>query len=708
MAVSLLYAPLSPQPVVAHAAQGAHKIYAEDSNAHHLQAVHQGGFFVLRKEAGQTVCHDATLDETLAFKQRDANLPLHVINPTAQIQTQGADGLTITLRGTAQLEANQPAKAAFTRAAATWQAIIKSPITLIIDVDFGTTRFGKAYDKDVLGATDSQEVEGPTVYPSVRSRLLSSAGTANETALYNALPQGSVPTTIGNTTEVDGPASVFRALGLLSANADPANETDLGDPPSIGFNSAFDYDFDPSDGIDAAKVDFEGVALHEIGHVLGFSSAVGVKELLPSATVGVTTWDLFRFRPGVTTNTFGTMQRVISSGGNQIFFNGTTEIPLATGRPDGTGGDGDQASHWKDDATTGNYIGLMDPSARDGQRLTITQNDRDALELFGHALTAAPPSTGDTTALTSGTAQTGSLSAPNPSSCVLGSLQYSIAVPAGATQLKIDLNGSQDVDLFVRSSQRVSLSGGVVASDFSSEGDTGIESITITTASTKPLQAGTYFIAIGNCGPGASNFTITATVTGGTPAESTPVVNSVTARLDGDTLTLRGSASDGEGDITQAMVKILDANGATLAQTAQFSITVGTTASVNFQFTVNGLRDASTLAGTRAAVMLIDALGHQSAAVNADFSMADSGGINLRSATFDPGGVMILKTTGLSAPADLEVNGVIVTPPLRVKVKSEAKAKVGGTASDFGLRSGANRIRVRINGVFSNLNILTN
>jgi hypothetical protein len=50
----------------------------------------------------------------------------------------------------------------------------------------------------------------------------------------------------------------------------------------------------------------------------------------------------------------------------------------------------------------------------------------------------------------------------------------------------------------------------------------------------------------------------------------------------------------------------------------------------------------------------------------------------------------------------LEVNGVIVTPPLKVKVKSDAKAKVGGTAAELGLHAGANSVRLRINGLFTN------
>jgi hypothetical protein len=601
LALSLVYAPMSNQQILASAPPSTQqKSYIEKSRQHSLKESQDRGIFVIRKEGEQTVCKDATPEEAQEFKDTDANLPLHVLNPAqdGQIITNAADGLTLTLRATEQLEANPQAKAAYIKAAETWMGIIKSPITVIIDVDFGTTRFGTPYEEDVLGATSSQIVGNATIYPTVRTSLRDGAVSAAETAFYNTLPQGMVPSTIGNVTRVDAPTAVFRALGILAANADPINE-DLGTPPRIGFNSAFDYDFDQSNGIDANKIDFTGIALHEIGHALGFHSEVGFKELDPEFDASVSTWDLFRFRPGVTLNTASTAERVLSSGGNQVFFIGGQEIQLATGKPNGMGGDGAQASHWKDDQITGNYLGLMDPSARDGQLLTITDNDRDALEFFGHRLTAAPPQTGPTLALTTGTGQAGSMGAPDPDECDLGSLQYTIVVPSGATQLKIDLNGTQDIDLFARLNQRVTVQSGGPVADHESIGLAGTESITITPASTPPLQAGTYFLAVANCGPAASNFIITATVTGG---GSPPPLSHVV----------------------------------------------------------------------------------------------------VKSAAFDPSGLLVIKGSDFVAPLEIEINGVIVTPPLKAKVKGTSKIKTPGTAAELGLHAGANSVRLRVNGLYTN------
>jgi hypothetical protein len=140
---------------------------------------------------------------------------------------------------------------------------------------------------------------------------------------------------------------LLRALGVLPP--DVANDTQTIPGPRIGFNSAFGFDFDPSDGITGNRTDFDAVAVHEMGHVLGFSSEVGDRELDPSSQLDVTIWDLFRFRPGTANlNNFSTAQRVLSSGGTQVQFNGGPELELSTARPDGTGGDGNQAAHWKD------------------------------------------------------------------------------------------------------------------------------------------------------------------------------------------------------------------------------------------------------------------------------------------------------------------------------------------------------------------------
>ncbi|HEY7544287.1 MAG TPA: NF038122 family metalloprotease, partial [Blastocatellia bacterium] len=200
----------------------------------------------------------------------------------------------------------------------------------------------------------------------------------------------SVPTDLGNTSRLFAPSAALRALGLIGRVADPAVEQgQFGPPPSIGFNSSFDFDFDPSDGVTAGQIDFETVAAHEVGHVLGFASFVGAKELNPAMDVSLSIWDIFRLRPGaaaaaLSPASFNAAQRILSSGGEQVFFAGGEELRLSTGRPDATGGDGFQASHWKNNNLTGITIGIMDPDIAPGERQTISDNDLKVLNRIGY------------------------------------------------------------------------------------------------------------------------------------------------------------------------------------------------------------------------------------------------------------------------------------------------------------------------------------
>ena len=226
------------------------------------------------------------------------------------------------------------------------------------------------------------------MYPDLRQTLIQQASTPQETMLYGGLPNASVPTDLGSTTFVIAPSATWRAVGFINATADPAGDSEGSDPPATGFNSNFGYDFNPGDGIDPDKLDFNAIALHEIGHVLGFASETGARELDASSPLAVSIWDLFRLRPGSTRDAFTSVERILSSGDQQVFFSGSSELALSTGRPDGSGGDGNQASHWKDDRVTGHATGVMDPTLDQGQHLIITSNDLLALDLFGYELKA--------------------------------------------------------------------------------------------------------------------------------------------------------------------------------------------------------------------------------------------------------------------------------------------------------------------------------
>jgi hypothetical protein len=159
--------------------------------------------------------------------------------------------------------------------------------------------------------------------------------------------------------------------------------------------------------VDANKFDFDSAAFHEIGHVLGFASNVGLREFDATQPNIFSTWDLFRFRPGVTAGSFATAQRVLSSGGEHMFFDGAPELALSTARVDGAGGDGRQPAHWKDDQLLGQYIGTMVPTIGRGIRNLTTNNDLRAVDVMGYQLRASSAQASNELKLDDGTVESG-------------------------------------------------------------------------------------------------------------------------------------------------------------------------------------------------------------------------------------------------------------------------------------------------------------
>ena len=209
------------------------------------------GLFVISTSNGKVLCRQATTSEMQSIFNPDTRTSRHIISPIRQSSSsglkgvQGKTGLQIILRGTDQLETFPFQKATFLRAAARWESLIKSPITIVIDVDFGPTFFGTTFQQHVPGATDPQMIMNANSYPAVRAQLVASARNTGQALLANALPSGSVPTDIGPTANVTATSANLRALGLLNAIADPTTETGIGSPQVIGFNSGFTFDSEP-------------------------------------------------------------------------------------------------------------------------------------------------------------------------------------------------------------------------------------------------------------------------------------------------------------------------------------------------------------------------------------------------------------------------------------------------------------------------------
>lgn len=293
--------------------------------------------------------------------------------------------------------------AGFTAAGNIWSGLLSDAVT--INMTVGTAALGSG----ILAQAGS--TQATYSYASFRSALAADATSATDTMAVGTLGLGSTfdmlinrtsnnPNGAGSATaylDNDGDANNSnvrltnanaKAVGLLGASA--------AEDAQITFGNAFTWDYDPSNGISAGAYDFIGIAVHEIGHALGFVSGVDILDInsppgngpFPdNAFTYVSALDMFRYSAastaqGVIDWTASTTAKYFSLDGGASAIAG-----FSTGK---NFGDGRQASHWKDNLG----LGVMDPTASTGELLAISGNDLMAFDTIGWNLAPIPePST---------------------------------------------------------------------------------------------------------------------------------------------------------------------------------------------------------------------------------------------------------------------------------------------------------------------------
>lgn len=295
------------------------------------------------------------------------------------------NALTITLNAPATM--SPQAVAAFRVAADRWEANYTDNVTVKIDINFLTL------GPNVLGSASSSRVSYS--FATVRNALTSDAVSADDTQGASSLPLTStLPRLINFTSNnPNGAASLTPYLhspGVSTISLTKANARAIGlattstSDAAISFSNQFSFDFDPSDGVNGGQIDFVGVAAHEIGHALGFSSTVDTLDVNggtlsdTSPSLNPSPIDLFRYSTQSQSTSGGVIDFSVDTRDKYMSLDrGVTSLAsFSKGR---VHGDGNQASHWIE----GQGIGLMGPSITTGVAGEITEMDRRMLDVIG-------------------------------------------------------------------------------------------------------------------------------------------------------------------------------------------------------------------------------------------------------------------------------------------------------------------------------------
>ncbi|MBK1826725.1 NF038122 family metalloprotease [Haloferula rosea] len=318
--------------------------------------------------------------------------------PTALSVAPSSGAFDIILNPNATLAGNAPALAAFERAAATWEAFISDPITVNLSVGL------EDLDPGVLASAGSVLLSAG--YDTLTNAMVLDAGAELDDGIVSSLPtfaqsSFSLPTGFLRSNGLTANKATLKALGFTGLDTQfGANDA------TINFSTNFAFDYDNSDGVGSNLIDFETVALHEIGHSLGFTSATDTVDFLAGgpgvvppteqdpAIIAPRLLDLFRFADGSEPGTeaaFTTATRTLEPDVEAVFTDLDMEGGMSTGA---FTGDGRQASHWKDNNITGALVGIMDPTLANQQVVGLSALDLRALDVIGFDIAFVPePST---------------------------------------------------------------------------------------------------------------------------------------------------------------------------------------------------------------------------------------------------------------------------------------------------------------------------
>lgn len=319
-------------------------------------------------------------------------LPVMVVRGQTQFDISYDTTIPTSLRPAVQ--------AASERAAAAWSNVLRDDVTVSLTISW---EFNAAIERKASGSIRYAR----RTYQELVNAMQADVSSADDVLAVNNLPLTSIPVYLNyssdnpngagsavpyldnngdaNNTQVRVPLALEKALGLR----DPEGTVEDG---SILVNGALDWDYDTRDGrIPDGFFDFEVTIIHELGHLLGFSSRIDTRlnlctqrGLAAASYDFITPLDLFTYSEdsaflGAVDWSIDQRTRYFSLDG------GLTSIqPFSTGIQqngcDG-GGDGFTRGHWQNRNFGEKAIGIMDPATVPFQ--TITANDLQVMDVIG-------------------------------------------------------------------------------------------------------------------------------------------------------------------------------------------------------------------------------------------------------------------------------------------------------------------------------------
>jgi hypothetical protein len=295
-----------------------------------------------------------------------------------------ARGLNISMTDVGATAMSAEQLDAFEEAAEIWEDRLVDPVTVYINISI------EGLDPGILGSTRIARTTHS--YSDVRAAMLADAvGTAENNAV-SSLPFGSVNIEDINGNRSDSSITIAtanaKALGLGTAPDGNYTAIPAGVDAEIRFATGYvgDFDYDRSNDIAWNKIDFVGLAAHEIGHALGFVSVTDIQSWYDDAlTLHISTLDLWRYDEAEGVHNLNTGRRHVRCGAAEYYDSNLSNVPMSHGQiecvvdPDCNTWSGKcQASHWCDSM---GY--MMDPTIADGVLVDIKNEDLHAMNYIG-------------------------------------------------------------------------------------------------------------------------------------------------------------------------------------------------------------------------------------------------------------------------------------------------------------------------------------